>query len=71
MTTWNGLPVQRAIADNAERQGGCNAAARHARGLSTMTDRPLSLSPAPQETSVRLEFTDEPAPAAPSRAAGA
>ena len=32
---------------NAERQGGCNPAARHARGLSTMTDRPLSLSPGP------------------------
>jgi hypothetical protein len=58
ITTWNGLPVQRAIENNAERQGGCNAAARHARGVSTMTDRPLSLSPAPQETSVRLEFTD-------------
>ena len=56
--TWNGLPVQRAIAVNAERQGGCNPAARHARGLATMTDRPLSLSPAPQETSIRLEFTD-------------
>ena len=58
VTTWNGLPVQRAIAANADRQAGCNPAARHARGLATMTDRPLSLSPAPEETEVRLRFTD-------------
>jgi C-terminal processing protease CtpA/Prc len=58
VTTWNGLPVQRAIAANADRQAGCNPAGRHARGLATMTDRPLSLSPAPEETEVRLRFTD-------------
>ncbi|WP_053227794.1 S41 family peptidase [Solirubrobacter soli] len=59
ITTWNGLPVRRAIENNADRQSGCNPAARHARGVATMTDRPLAVSPAPQEATVRVEFSDE------------
>ncbi|MEE8599957.1 S41 family peptidase [Euzebya tangerina] len=41
VTHWNGMPIDRAIADNARRQAGSNAAARHARGLAALTTRPL------------------------------
>lgn len=38
---WNGIPIETAVARNAERQAGSNPAARHARGLDSLTLRPL------------------------------
>ena len=58
LTHWNGVPIQRAVAANAERQAGSNAAARHARGLNSLTLRPLARSLPPEEEWVRLTYRD-------------
>jgi hypothetical protein len=41
---WNGMPMERAVEINADRQAGSNPDARHARGLDAMTIRPLVIS---------------------------
>jgi hypothetical protein len=56
VTHWNGIPIGRAVALNADRQGGSNEAARHARGLQAMTFRPLILSSPPDEEWVVLRY---------------
>ena len=38
---WNGMPIERAVDLNAARFAGSNAAARHARGVESLTLRPL------------------------------
>ena len=43
MTHWGGVPIDQAVAINAEREAG-NEAARHVRGLDAMTVRPMSQS---------------------------
>ncbi len=45
---WNGVPIERAVEINAEKNAGSNAA-RHARGLDNMTLRPMSMSLPPDE----------------------
>jgi cytosine/adenosine deaminase-related metal-dependent hydrolase/C-terminal processing protease CtpA/Prc len=55
---WNGVPIERAIALNGERQGGCNEAARHARGLDALTIRPLASGLPPDEEWVTLTYRD-------------
>lgn len=41
---WSGVPINRAVTINGEREAGSNEAARHVRGLDAMTIRPMSQS---------------------------
>lgn len=56
ITHWNGLPIHRAVALNAERQMGSNPDARHARGLEAMTIRPLMVTLPPDEEWVTIRY---------------
>src|SRR5262249_45955330 len=53
---WNGVPIQRAIALNAERQAGANPDARHALGLAALTIRPLLRVLPPDEEWVTITY---------------
>jgi hypothetical protein len=53
---WNGIPIRRAVALNAERQAGGNPAARHAQGLNSLTIRPLVRMLPPDEEWVTLRY---------------
>jgi C-terminal processing protease CtpA/Prc len=53
---WNGMPIERAIHNNAERYAGSNREARHARGVATMTVRALRIAPPPDEEWVDLRY---------------
>jgi hypothetical protein len=44
VTHWSGVPIDRAVEINAEREAGSNEAARHVRGLDNMTVRPMLMS---------------------------
>ena len=44
VTYWSGVPIDRAVTINAEREAGSNEAARHVRGLDAMTVRSMSQS---------------------------
>jgi len=46
---WNGTPIDRAVANNAQRYAGSNRDARHARGVQTLTTRALIIAPPPDE----------------------
>src|SRR5215213_2717878 len=37
LVTWNGIPIERAVWNNAQRFAGSNREAQHARGVSTLT----------------------------------
>ena len=56
VTHWNGIPIDRAVQLNAARQAGSNLDARHARGLNTMTVRPMRQSAPPDEEWVVLGY---------------
>lgn len=56
VTHWNGIPIERAVALNGERNGGSNEEARHARGLATMTQRPMAMLAQPEEEWVDVTF---------------
>ena len=56
---WNGVPIETAIRNNGELQGGSNLAARFARGLGTLTIRPLIRSVPPDEQWVVVGYRDE------------
>jgi Peptidase family S41 len=56
ITHWNGTPVAVAVNRHADSEGGSNPAARLARGLERMTQRPLALSPLPEEDWVDLRY---------------
>ncbi|MGP4103712.1 S41 family peptidase [Nonomuraea sp. KM90] len=56
VTHWNGIPIDRAVDINAARFAGSNPAARHARGLQSLTIRPLRLHVPPDETWVVLTY---------------
>jgi Peptidase family S41 len=58
VTHWNGVPIDRAVDVNAARYAGSNAAARHARGLQSLTVRPLVMQLPPDELWVTMSFTD-------------
>ncbi len=50
ITHWSGVPIDQAVAINADREAGSNEAARHVRGLDDMTIRPMAMSlPPPAE----------------------
>ena len=44
VTSWNGIPIDRAIDVNADRFAGSNTAARHARGVDSLTLRALGFT---------------------------
>ena len=56
VTHWNGVAIARAVASNAEREAGSNAAARHAQGLASMTIRWLGQSLPPDEDWIDVSF---------------
>ncbi len=53
---WNGIPIERAIEINGEKQAGSNREARFARGLDNLTIRPLDTSLPPDEMWVNLTY---------------
>lgn len=55
---WNGMPIKRAIEMNGERQAGSNTEARFARGLDSLTIRPLRVSLPPNEEWVEITYLD-------------
>ena len=56
LVAWNGVPIDRAVELNAERQAGSNLDARLARGLEALTLRPLRSGPPPDERFVLLDY---------------
>jgi len=59
VTHWNGMPIHQAVLHNAEHHAGSNEAARHARGLNSLTIRPLAHGLPPEEEWVTLVYLDE------------
>jgi Peptidase family S41 len=57
---WNGTPIERVVAANADREAGSNPAARRAQGLSALTIRWLGQSLLPDEDWVDIEYLAEP-----------
>jgi peptidase S41-like protein len=53
---WNGVPIQRAVELNGDRQAGSNADARYQRGIQRLTIRPLQRSLPPDEEWVTLRY---------------
>jgi C-terminal processing protease CtpA/Prc len=53
---WNGVPIRRAVEINGETQAGSNPEARFARGLDSLTTRPLDLSLPPDEAWVSITY---------------
>ena len=56
VASWNFVPVHRAVEINGDRFGGSNLEARRARGISTLTVRPLFLARVPDENQVLVHF---------------
>jgi Peptidase family S41 len=56
---WNGTPIERVVAANADREAGSNPAARWAKGLSALTIRWLGLSLPPDEDWVDIDYLPE------------
>jgi hypothetical protein len=57
---WNGTPIDRVVAANADREAGSNPAARCAKGLSALTIRWLGQSLPPDEDWVDIDYLAEP-----------
>ncbi|MGY1694729.1 S41 family peptidase [Geodermatophilus sp. SYSU D00814] len=55
---WNGVPIERAVAVAADRFAGSNRAARLARGVESLTIRPLKLHLPPDEEWVTVTYRD-------------
>jgi len=53
---WNGVPIRRAIELNGEKQAGSNLSARFARGLDSLTIRPLESLLPPDESEVSITY---------------
>lgn len=56
VTHWNDIPIRRAVELNAARYAGSNSAARFARGLDSLTVRPLIKHLPPYEEHVTLRY---------------
>jgi len=67
VTHWNGVPIDRAVTVNADRELGSNPAARRAQGVAAMTIRWLGQSLPPDEHWVDVTFV----PLTPRNAASA
>jgi hypothetical protein len=59
ITHWNGIPIEKAVALNGERNAGSNECARQARGLERMTIRPLKNCLPPEEHFVNISYKDK------------
>jgi hypothetical protein len=59
VTYWNGVPIDRAVLNNAERYAGSNPDARRARGLETLTVRSLQTNMPPDEEWVVVGYIDK------------
>jgi hypothetical protein len=53
---WNGIPIERAVELNADRHAGSNFEARRARGIDTLTIRPLIADIPPDEEWVNVTY---------------
>lgn len=53
---WNGMAIERAVRANSDQTAGSNNAARHARGVSALTIRPMNAALPPDADFVDLEF---------------
>jgi C-terminal processing protease CtpA/Prc len=58
ITHWNGMPIDRAVAVNADRFAGSNIPARLARGVDSLTVRSLRLHLPPDEEWVTVSYID-------------
>lgn len=58
VTTWNGVPIRRAIEIAADQHAGSNAAARHSRGVEGLTLRALRRSLPPDALWVIIGYVD-------------
>ena len=58
ITHWNGMPIERAVAVNADRFAGSNMAARLARGVDSLTIRSLRMHLPPDEEWVTVSYLD-------------
>ncbi|MBI3270365.1 MAG: peptidase S41 [Planctomycetes bacterium] len=58
LTSWSGVPIERAVELNADRQAGSNADARHARGLEALTLRTMAMAAPPDEEWVLVGYVD-------------
>lgn len=56
---WNGVPIERAVEINADKNAGSNLAARFARGLQFLTYRPMRTSLPPDEEWVLIGYRTE------------
>ncbi|GAB7552252.1 hypothetical protein NRB_17540 [Novosphingobium sp. 11B] len=56
LLVWNGVAIDRAVRANAEQTAGSNEAARHARGVSSLTIRPMNTTLPPDADFVTLTF---------------
>jgi Peptidase family S41 len=59
VTHWNGVPIDRAVDLNGDRNAGSNMDARHERGLASLTQRLMTLLAPPDEEWVELAFLAE------------
>ena len=59
LTHWNGMPIERAVAVNADRYAGSNMAARLVRGIDSLTVRPLKMHLPPDEEWVTISYVDD------------
>ena len=62
VTHWNGIPIDRAVDLQGNRNGGSNLDARHARGLISMTQRPMALLAPPEEEWVAIGYVADDGP---------
>jgi len=53
---WGGVAIERAVRRNADQTAGSNEAARHARGVSALTIRPMNTTLPPDADFVDIEF---------------
>ncbi|MEM9564583.1 MAG: S41 family peptidase, partial [Actinomycetota bacterium] len=56
VVSWNGIPIDRAVDIVADRHAGSNLAARHARGVELLTQRPLLRHLPPDEAWVEVGY---------------
>ncbi|NET37276.1 MAG: amidohydrolase family protein [Cyanothece sp. SIO1E1] len=54
--SWNNIPMERFVQLHSTQQSGSNEAARRARGIDTLTLRPLAVKALPDETKVQLAY---------------
>ncbi len=58
ITHWNGVSIEKAILNNAKKHAGSNDEARFARGLDSLTFRPLAVMLPPGEDWVSVRYLD-------------